>query len=92
MRKWFGTGVKPEAEMIQVTRQEYELFLASWPRHLETHGVSFCTPPVLEHHDCTLGKPSKSRIAYMVENEWSQGWDGSPNEYYVLAPVKGFHA
>lgn len=66
-----------EAQCKQVTKQEFDEFIASYPRHLERDVYGICEPPAVSYNDCEIGWWSRSIVASTMLYS-----DNPKNSYY----------
>lgn len=66
-----------EAQCKQVTKQEFDEFIASYPRHLERDVCGICEPPAVSYNDCEIGWWSRSIVASTMLYS-----DNPKNSYY----------
>lgn len=52
-----------EKQHKQVTKQEFDEFIASYPRHLERDVCGICDPPAVSYNDWEIGWWSRSVVA-----------------------------
>lgn len=52
-----------EKQYKQVTKQEFDEFIASYPRHLERDVCGICDPPAVSYNDWEIGWWSRSVVA-----------------------------
>lgn len=52
-----------EKQYKQVTKQEFDEFIASYPRHLERDVCGICEPPAVSYNDWEIGWWSRSIVA-----------------------------
>lgn len=66
-----------EAQCKQVTKQEFDEFIASYPRHLECDVCNICEPPAVSYNDWEIGWWSRSVVASTMLYS-----DDPKNSYY----------
>lgn len=66
-----------EAQCKQVTKQEFDEFIASYPRHLERDVCNICEPPAVSYNDWEIGWWSRSVVANTMLYS-----DDPKNSYY----------
>lgn len=66
-----------EAQCKQVTKQEFDEFIASYPRHLERDVCGIYEPPIVSYNDLEIGWWSRSVVANTMLYS-----DDPKNSYY----------
>ena len=61
--EYIGTHATIEKQYKQVTKQEFDEFIASYPRHLERDVCGICEPPAVSYNDLEIGWWSRSIVA-----------------------------
>lgn len=70
-------------KMRNVTKEEFDDFLAGYGKPLQIDVVMFCEPPCRQYNDFSSGKVwPESVVASVVLNE---SYSFSPNEYLIAA-------
>jgi hypothetical protein len=70
----------------QVSKEEFEEFVRSYPRRLDVDVYAIADPPWRNYHDFTIGKGWDSLVAgELLCHEPERGEHGQrPNEYFVF--------
>jgi hypothetical protein len=53
----------------EVTKSEFDAFLASYPNKLTTDICAICEPPIKSYNDFSLGKWPQSQVAHILMSE-----------------------
>ena len=61
--EYIKTHATIEKQYKQVTKQEFDEFIASYPRHLECDVCGICEPPAVSYNDWEIGWWSRSIVA-----------------------------
>lgn len=75
---------EPEPYRRQVTREEFDAFIATYPRPLKRDVYAIADPPWCNYHDFTIGEGWDSLVAGVhLKHEPARGEHG-PNEYWIF--------
>ena len=61
--EYIDTHATIEKQFKDVTKQEFDEFIASYPRHLERDVCGICEPPAVSYNDLEIGWWSRSIVA-----------------------------
>ena len=61
--EYIDTHATIEKQFKDVTKQEFDEFIASYPRHLERDVCGICEPPAVSYNDWEIGWWSRSIVA-----------------------------
>lgn len=61
--EYINTHATIEEQFKNVTKQEFDEFIASYPRHLERDVCGICDPPAVSYNDWEIGWWSRSIVA-----------------------------
>lgn len=75
--EYIDTHATIEKQFKDVTKQEFDEFIASYPRHLERDVCGICDPPAVSYNDWEIGWWSRSIVASTVLYS-----DDPKNSYY----------
>lgn len=75
--EYIDTHATIEKQFKDVTKQEFDEFIASYPRHLERDVCGICEPPAVSYNDWEIGWWSRSIVASTVLYS-----DDPKNSYY----------
>lgn len=75
--EYIDTHATIEKQFKDVTKQEFDEFIASYPRHLERDVCGICDPPAVSYNDCEIGWWSRSIVASTMLYS-----DNPKNSYY----------
>lgn len=75
--EYINTHATIEEQFKDVTKQEFDEFIASYPRHLERDVCGICEPPAVSYNDWEIGWWSRSIVASTVLYS-----DDPKNSYY----------
>lgn len=75
--EYIDTHATIEKQFKDVTKQEFDEFIASYPRHLERDVCGICEPPAVSYNDWEIGWWSRSIVASTMLYS-----DDSKNPYY----------
>lgn len=67
-----------------VTKEEFDAFIAQYPRPLTRHLTTICSPEQLSYNDWTLGIWPTSVVAYYFVGD-------PPGAEHYYGPAKGWH-
>lgn len=75
--EYINTHATIEKQFKDVTKQEFDEFIASYPRHLERDVCGICNPPAISYNDWEIGWWSRSVVASTMLYS-----DDPKNSYY----------
>ena len=75
--EYIKTHATIERRFKDVTKQEFDEFIASYPRHLERDVCGICEPPAVSYNDWEIGWWSRSVVANTMLYS-----DNPKNSYY----------
>ena len=75
--EYIKTHATIEKRFKDVTKQEFDEFIASYPRHLERDVCGICEPPAVSYNDWEIGWWSRSIVASTMLYS-----DNPKNSYY----------
>lgn len=80
-----------EKQFKNVTKQEFDEFIASYPRHLERDVCGICEPPAVSYNDWEIGWWSRSIIAStMLYSDNPKDWYYKPEDKRVYRIVTNY--
>lgn len=74
-----------EKQFKNVTKQEFDEFIASYPRHLERDVCGICEPPIVTYNDWEIGWWARSVVANTML------YSDNPNNSYYEPEDKRFY-
>lgn len=74
-----------EKQLKTVTKEEFDEFIASYPRHLERDVCGICEPPAVTYNDWEIGWWARSVVANTML------YDDNPNSSYYEPENKRFY-
>ena len=77
--EYIGIHATIEKQFKDVTKQEFDEFIASYPRHLERDVCGICEPPAVSYNDWEIGWWSRSIVASTMLYS-----DNPKDSYYEL--------
>ena len=73
--EYIDTHATIEKQFKNVTKQEFDEFIASYPRHLERDVCGICEPPAVSYNDWEIGWWSRSIVAStMLYSDDPKNW------------------
>ena len=83
--EYIETHATIEKQFKDVTKQEFDEFIASYPRYLERDVCGICEPPAVTYNDWEIGWWSRSVVANTLL------YDDNPNSFYYEPENKRFY-
>ena len=89
--EYIDTHATIEKQYKQVTKQEFDEFIASYPRHLERDVCGICEPPAVSYNDWEIGWWSRSIVAStMLYSDNPKDWYYEPEDKRVYRIVTNY--
>ena len=89
--EYIDTHATIEKQFKDVTKQEFDEFIASYPRHLERDVCCICDPPVVSYNDWEIGLWSRSIVAStMLYSDDPKNWYYEPEDKRVYRIVTNY--
>lgn len=89
--EYIDTHATIEKQFKNVTKQEFDEFIASYPRHLERDVCGIYEPPAVSYNDWEIGWWSRSIVAStMLYSDNPKDWDYEPEDKRVYRIVTNY--
>ena len=89
--EYIDTHATIEKQYKDVTKQEFDEFIALYPRHLERDVCGICEPPAVSYNDWEIGWWSRSIVAStMLYSDNPKDWYYKPEDKRVYRIVTNY--